>query len=63
MFHKRIKHIEIKYKFIRDEIQLKRLTVVKIATEDIPTNMMTKPLPFAKFSLCVDLIRLAPFRT
>ena len=55
-FYRRTKYIEIKYNFIRDEIEYKRLTLIKIATKDNPTDMMTKSLIYAKFSLCVDLI-------
>ena len=60
-FHRRTKHIDIKYNFIRDEIEAKRITLIKIATEDNSADMMTKSLPSPKFILCVDLVGLAPF--
>ena len=59
-FHRRTKHINVKYNFIRNEIETGRVILKKIATEDNPANMMTKPLPCTKFSLCVDLVGLAP---
>ena len=59
-FHQRTKHIDIKYNFIRDEVEHKRVGLVKISTDDNPTDMMTKPLPTNKFTLCVDLIGLEP---
>lgn len=47
--------------FIRDEIEVGRITLKKIPTKDNMTDMMTKPLPCTKFSLCVDLVGLASF--
>ena len=60
-FHRRTKHIDVKYNFIHGEIETGRVILKKIGTEDNPTFMMTKPLPCMKFSLCVDLVGLAPF--
>ena len=50
--HRRTKHIDIKYNFIREEVEMKWITLIKIVTEDNPTDMMTKSLPYAKFSVC-----------
>lgn len=61
MFHRRTIHIDIKYNFICDKIESKRITLIEITMIDNPTDVMTKPLPCAKFSLCVDLIALTPF--
>ena len=61
MFHRRTKHIDVKYNFIRDEIETGRVILKKIATEDNLVDIMTKPLPCTKFSLCVDLVGLASF--
>ena len=60
-FHRRTKHIDVKYNFIRDEIETGRVILKKIATEDNLVDIMTKPLPCTKFSLCVDLVGLASF--
>ena len=57
-FHRRTKHIDVKYNFIRDEIEMKRVGLVKIGTHDNPADMLTKPLPTNKFQLCVDLVGL-----
>ena len=59
-FHRRTKHIDIKYNFIQDEVEHKRVGLVKISTNYNPAHMMTKHLPTNKFILCVDLIRLEP---
>lgn len=54
-YHRQTKHIDIKYNFIRDEIESKRLTLVKIGTED---NPMTKS--FIGLNTTHVLILLAP---
>ena len=59
-FHRRSKHIDIKYHFIRDEVEHKRVILKKIDTSENPADMMTKPLPTTKFEYCVDLVGLAP---
>jgi len=57
MFHERTKHIEIIYYFIRDVIaQGGVIKVCKINTRDNPADMMTKPVPTAKFELCSSLV-------
>ena len=59
-FQRRSKHIDIKYNFIRDEVEHKRVILKKIDTKENPADMMTKSLPTTKFDLCVDLVGLAP---
>jgi len=58
MFHERTKHIDIKYHFVRDVIEEGKLKVCKISTHDNPADMMTKPIPVAKFELCSSLVGL-----
>jgi SRSO17 transposase len=56
MFHARTKHIEIKYHNIRDEIEKGKLKVCKISTHNNPADMLTTPVPVAKFELCSGLV-------
>jgi hypothetical protein len=56
MFHARTKHIEIKYHYVRDEIEKGNLKVCKISTQNNPADMLTKPVPVAKFELCSCLV-------
>jgi hypothetical protein len=58
MFHKRTKHIDVKYHYIREVITEGRLKVPKISTHDNPTDMITKLIPVAKFELCSSLVRI-----
>uniref|UniRef100_I1NVI3 Retrovirus-related Pol polyprotein from transposon TNT 1-94 n=1 Tax=Oryza glaberrima TaxID=4538 RepID=I1NVI3_ORYGL len=56
MFHERIKHIDIKYHYVRDVVAQGKLKVCKISTHDNPADMMTKPVSVAKFEICSSLV-------
>ena len=49
MFHERTKHIDVRYHFVREIIPRGDIVVSKVGTLDNPADMMTKPLPIAKF--------------
>ncbi|PHT36201.1 hypothetical protein CQW23_23901 [Capsicum baccatum] len=53
--HSKTKHIDIKRHFIRDIVDAGEITVEKIHTTENPADMLTKPLPAAKFDHCLDL--------
>lgn len=46
--HKRAKHIDIKYNFIREAISNKFVRIEYLQTEDMPADMLTKGLSFVK---------------
>jgi hypothetical protein len=56
MFNKRTKHIDIKYHYIWEIVAEGKLKVCKISTHFNLANMMTKPVPIAKFELCSNLV-------
>jgi hypothetical protein len=56
IFHERTKHIDIKYHYVRDVIARGKLQVCKISTYDNLADIMTKPVPVAKFELCSSLV-------
>jgi hypothetical protein len=56
IFHERIKHIDVKYHYVREVIAEGRLKVPKISTHDNPVDMMTKSVPVAKFEFCSSLV-------
>ena len=56
MFHERTNHIDIKYHYVRHVVAQDKLKVCKISTHDNPADMMTKPVPVAKFELCSSLV-------
>ena len=44
VFHAKTKHIVVKYHFIRDVLEDKLMELVKVHTDDNPTNILTKGL-------------------
>ena len=56
MFHAKTKHIEVKYHFLHQVLEDKRLQLVKVHTNDNPTDFLTKSLPFDKFAHCQELM-------
>jgi hypothetical protein len=48
-YYGRMKHIDVKFHFIRDIIDEERVLVQKFNTKDNPVDMLTKPLPVYKF--------------
>jgi hypothetical protein len=56
MFHEKTKHIGVRYHFIRGVIAEGDVKICKINTRDNPIDMLTKPIPRAKFELCSGLV-------
>jgi hypothetical protein len=56
MFHERSKHIDAKYHYVRDIVAQGKMKVCKISTHDNPTDIMTKPVPVAKFELFSNIV-------
>ncbi|KAJ9542762.1 hypothetical protein OSB04_029268 [Centaurea solstitialis] len=56
VLHDRTKHIDIRHHYVREVVARDDLKVVKISTDDNAADMLTKPLPVAKFNLCLDLV-------
>ena len=48
-FHGRTKHIEIKYHFIRDEVESRNVKLEYCRSEDMIADMLTKGLPITQF--------------
>ena len=51
-FHSRSKHIELRYHWIREVLEMKLLSLEKIHTDDNGSDMMTKALPAMKLISC-----------
>ena len=47
-FHSKSKHIDVKYHWIRDELEMKLFCLKKIHTDENGSDMMTKPIPIEK---------------
>ena len=50
-YHSRTKHIEVRYHWTRDAIEMKRFQLKKIHTNKNATDMMTKVIPKRKLEL------------
>jgi hypothetical protein len=53
---KKTKHIDVRYHFIHGVIPETDIKVCKINTHDNPADILTKPVPRAKFKLCSGLV-------
>ena len=57
VYHERTKHIDVRMHFMIDFMVEGLVVVQKIPTEGNHVDMITKPVPAAKFRHCLDLIR------
>lgn len=55
MFHMKSKHIDIRYHWIQDALEMKLFQIEKIHTDENGADMMTKSLPREKFEYCRKL--------
>ena len=60
-FHGRTKHIEIKYHFIRDEVESGNVKLEYCRSEDMIADMLTKGLPITQFVKLRQMIGIADF--
>jgi hypothetical protein len=50
MLHSKTKHIEVRYNFLRDNVEKGRITLIHVPTHDQLANIFTKPLDQATFT-------------
>ena len=55
-FHKRTKHIDIRYHFVREKVEDNQVTLEYCPTQDMLADIMTKPIPATQF--CTLRIKL-----
>jgi hypothetical protein len=63
IFHRRSKHIEVDYHFIRERVATKQLEVRPISNKDQLAEALTKPLAaptFFQFRCNLNLVSLRP---
>ncbi|MCO5603495.1 hypothetical protein L7F22_057646 [Adiantum nelumboides] len=56
VFHAKMKHVDVRYHFIRDVLEDKRLQLVKVHTDDNPADLLTKILSPEQFAHCRELM-------
>ncbi|KAL9433946.1 hypothetical protein AB3S75_028732 [Citrus x aurantiifolia] len=59
--HGKTKHIDVWLHFVRLEVSRGAVRLLKIHTEQNPTDMLTKAVPFAKFNFCLSLAGICGF--
>jgi hypothetical protein len=59
-FHKRTKHVNIKWHWIRDQIQNNQITITKCSDPEQTADVLTKALPRPKFTKHRTELGLAP---
>lgn len=56
LFHKRTKHIDVRYHFIREAVSNKLVKIVYLSTSEMPADILTKSLSGAKHNYLVKLL-------
>lgn len=59
--HKKAKHIDISYQFLRQRVHLGHIRMTHISTKDMVADALTKPLTYDKFINCRDAMNLEFF--
>ncbi|GMF62498.1 unnamed protein product [Phytophthora fragariaefolia] len=50
-FHKRTKHIDIRYHFVREKVEDGQVVLQYVSTTDMLADIMTKPIPATQFGV------------
>jgi hypothetical protein len=53
-FHKRSKHIDIKYHFVKDLTEQREIQAKYVPTQEMKADILTKPLTKEKFNRCIE---------
>lgn len=59
-FHKRTKHIDVRYHFAREKIQEGLFDLEYIHTKEQQADILTKPLPRKQFCYIHELLNVKP---
>jgi hypothetical protein len=60
VFHDELKHIEIRYHYIRDMVQRGVVKLQYVGTDEPVADVLTKPLSHVKFQYFRDKLRYSP---
>jgi len=60
VYHARMKHIDVRFHFVREILDKSDIELQKIHTKENPADMLTKVVPGVKFAHCKELLRILP---
>ena len=58
VFHAKTKHVDVRYHFIREVLEDKRIQLVKVHTTENPADLLTKGLPRESFAHCFEILSI-----
>lgn len=58
--HERTKHIDVRYHFIKEILEKKEISLIKVVGENNAADMFTKDVPIAKLQHCLGLLQVIP---
>jgi len=58
VYHERIKHVDVRYHYVRDLVANGTVILLNMPTENNPFDMGTKVLTAMKFKHCLNLLHV-----
>jgi hypothetical protein len=58
VLYSRNKHIEVRYHFLRDNVEKGNIDLIHVPTEKHLADILTKPLDQATFAVCEEILEL-----
>jgi len=59
--HGRLKHLDLKYLWLRDEVASNKVSIHHCPTASMPADLLTKPLVLSKVQKCCDMMGLVKY--
>ena len=56
VYHKRTKHVDVKYHYVRDQVANSTVIIKKVPIEDNPADIGIKIATAVKFNHCLNLL-------
>ena len=60
MYHARMKHIDVRFHFVREILDEGDIELLKIHTKENLADMLTKMVSGVKFTHCKELLHILP---
>ena len=60
VYHARMKHIDVRFYFVRETLDKSDLELLKVHIKENPTDMLTKEVLGVKFTHCKEVLHILP---